>query len=328
MAIESNLPEGLWPELVATAAYLLNRAPTRSLDWKTPFEVATGRKPLVAHLYKVGSRAYASYAYKTNPSDRPRKNKLDSRCHIGYLIGFESHNIYRIWIPSQKRVIRTRDVIFNEEIKYEGHRDKDLGSVLQDDIRLAISEEQQIQSIPEQFANLMSDEMVNRLQQQESMRFEHLNLGENAPDNDVQVEPAVQPEGVAAGNNDDVEYEIPYDHEAPMQGMEHNTEFQHDTEFQTVQQQDLQNTALQAMELLNNVPNTPFEHVSYMLPEHERPPSVDLEPELQRHQKSLRLNFNAVTAMAALQEEAESGLSRRPILLTDLPPEPKKWKDL
>jgi hypothetical protein len=47
-----------------------------------------------------------------------RQNRLDSRCRIGYLVGFEGHNIYRIWIPSRKAVIRTRDVFFNENLKF------------------------------------------------------------------------------------------------------------------------------------------------------------------------------------------------------------------
>lgn len=93
IAIQSGLPEGLWPELLSTAAYLLNRAPSQSLGFKTPMEKATGRQPNIAHLYKPGARAYA---YKTNPKDLPRKMKLDGRCHLGYLVGFEGHNIYRI----------------------------------------------------------------------------------------------------------------------------------------------------------------------------------------------------------------------------------------
>lgn len=124
LALESNLPEGLWPELVSTAAYLLNRTPTKSLNWKTPFEAATGKKPLLSHIYKIGSRAYA---YKTGPKELPKRAKLDTRCHLGYLVGFEGHNIYRIWIPSQRKVIRTRDVRFNEKLKYEKERDLDIG---------------------------------------------------------------------------------------------------------------------------------------------------------------------------------------------------------
>jgi len=34
-------------------------------------------------------------------------NKLDPRAHIRYLIGYDSTNIYRIWIPHTGKVIST-----------------------------------------------------------------------------------------------------------------------------------------------------------------------------------------------------------------------------
>jgi len=47
-----------------------------------------------------------------------RKNKFDSRCRIGYLVGFEGHNIYGIWIPDREAVIRTRDVFLTGNLKF------------------------------------------------------------------------------------------------------------------------------------------------------------------------------------------------------------------
>ena len=41
------------------------------------------------------------------------------RAHIGYLVGYDSTNIYRIWIPSKKTVLSTRDVIFDESRTYD-----------------------------------------------------------------------------------------------------------------------------------------------------------------------------------------------------------------
>jgi hypothetical protein len=38
---------------------------------------------------------------------------------IGYLVGYDSSNIYRIWIPSQIRVIRTKDVTFDHNRFYD-----------------------------------------------------------------------------------------------------------------------------------------------------------------------------------------------------------------
>ena len=36
--VEAHLPEELWPEVYKAAAYLLNRTPSKGLEWKTPFE--------------------------------------------------------------------------------------------------------------------------------------------------------------------------------------------------------------------------------------------------------------------------------------------------
>ena len=69
-------------------------------------------QPNNAHLRIYGCRAYA-LRHKI-----PRTKKLEPRAHIGYLVGYESTNIYRIWIPSESRVVATRDVTFNETLFY------------------------------------------------------------------------------------------------------------------------------------------------------------------------------------------------------------------
>lgn len=81
--IEANLPSNLWPNLVVTVGYLMNRTPTKKLSWKTPFECVYGYKPLLSHLDILGSKVYA---LKRNI---PKLDKLLSRAHIGYLVGWE-----------------------------------------------------------------------------------------------------------------------------------------------------------------------------------------------------------------------------------------------
>ena len=53
---------------------------------------------------------------------RKRLSKLDPRAHIGYLISYNSTNIYRIWILYKDIVISTRDVIFNKKTFFNGKR--------------------------------------------------------------------------------------------------------------------------------------------------------------------------------------------------------------
>lgn len=47
---DAQLGKEFWAEAVATATYLVNRCPTRSVGDKTPEEVWSGRKPNLKHL--------------------------------------------------------------------------------------------------------------------------------------------------------------------------------------------------------------------------------------------------------------------------------------
>ena len=127
LRVEAQLPKNLWPWICESAAYLLNRAPTKKLSYRTPFERATGKLPYLGHLHRIGSKAFALN------KNIPRKDKLEARAHIGYLIGFEGTNIYQVWIPHlkdrQKKIIRVRDVVFKDEL-YKPLEDISLGQVL------------------------------------------------------------------------------------------------------------------------------------------------------------------------------------------------------
>jgi hypothetical protein len=112
MVVAAGLPDFLWPEVHKAAGYILNRTPHKQLDWQTPMGVMRKEKPRIGHLRRYGCRAYALR------HGVPKKDKLQPRAHIGYLVGYDSTNIFRIWIPSLERVIRTRDVIFDEETLY------------------------------------------------------------------------------------------------------------------------------------------------------------------------------------------------------------------
>ncbi|KAH5706327.1 RNA-directed DNA polymerase [Parastagonospora nodorum] len=128
--LDANLPWELWPEITRTAVYLYNRTPNYPNNWKTPYEVfftraaamngiVTGpRKPNQSHLKAYGCKAFAM----TDDTHRgkSRLQRLDPKAWIGYLVGYQSTNIYRIWIPSMAKVISTRDVVFDEETIFNG----------------------------------------------------------------------------------------------------------------------------------------------------------------------------------------------------------------
>jgi hypothetical protein len=130
MRLDANLSWELWPEVTRAAVYLYNRTPNYANNWKTPYEifftrvafsngiVTSLRKPNLAHLKAYGCKAFAM----TDDTHRgkSRLQRLDPKAWIGYLVGYRSSNIYRIWIPSLGKVISTRDVVFDEDSVFDG----------------------------------------------------------------------------------------------------------------------------------------------------------------------------------------------------------------
>ena len=100
MRLAANLPHDLWNEIVNSAVYLRDRTPRKSITWKSPYEKfysytsesASPSKPQLAHLRAYSCRAYAITA-DAQLKQRQRM-KLDPRAHIGYLVGYDSTNIY------------------------------------------------------------------------------------------------------------------------------------------------------------------------------------------------------------------------------------------
>ena len=125
IAIDANLLYDLQLEAYKTAIYLSNITPRESFRQKTPYEVVTRKKLRLAHLYLFGCKAYAL------KNDIPKRQKLQPRALIGYFVGYDSTNIFRIQIPSRTKVIRTRDVQFDHNSFYDPY-DIDIGHAIQE----------------------------------------------------------------------------------------------------------------------------------------------------------------------------------------------------
>jgi len=103
-----NLPRFLWTEALKTAAYILNRVPTKAVS-KTPFELFKGWKPSLQHIRVWGC-----------PSEvriyNPQEKKLDPRTISGHFIGYaEKSKGYRFYCPSLRtRIVESRNAKFLE----------------------------------------------------------------------------------------------------------------------------------------------------------------------------------------------------------------------
>jgi hypothetical protein len=107
------MPARFWGEAVTTAVFLLNRAPTKSLEGKTPYEAYHGRKLSVGFLKTFGCLGFVK-------DKRPGLKKLDDRSTPMVFIGYsEGAKAYRMLDPNSGRVPVSRDVIFDENRGWE-----------------------------------------------------------------------------------------------------------------------------------------------------------------------------------------------------------------
>ena len=108
MLISSDLPKSFWAEALNTATYLRNRSPSTANQGMTAFEALTGLKPNVDNL-----RIFGCIAYIHIPKDERRK--LDSKASKCVFLGYSNESkAYRLFDMVKKKIIVSRDVIFNE----------------------------------------------------------------------------------------------------------------------------------------------------------------------------------------------------------------------
>ena len=114
MLADSKLPHSFWAEALSTAAYLINRSPTKTLSDKTPFEAWYGKKPNVNHLRVFGCSAYIHV-----PKDE--RKKLDPKAKKCIFLGYStSRKGYRLYYQKTSSILHSRDVVFNESSKGYG----------------------------------------------------------------------------------------------------------------------------------------------------------------------------------------------------------------
>jgi len=103
-----GMPAEFWGEAVSTAVYPLNRAPTKSLKGRTPYEAWYNKKPKVHHLRTFGSVVYVK---KVGPGISKLSDRSTKMVFIGYETGTKG---YRVYDPVTKKLHISRDVIFEE----------------------------------------------------------------------------------------------------------------------------------------------------------------------------------------------------------------------
>jgi hypothetical protein len=111
------MPAEFWGEAVSTAVYLLNRAPTKSLQDRTPYEAWYNKKPKVHHLRTFGCVVYVK---KVGPGISKLSDRSTKMVFIGYESGTKD---YRVYDPVAKKLHISRDVIFEEGHAWDWKRE-------------------------------------------------------------------------------------------------------------------------------------------------------------------------------------------------------------
>ncbi|CAM8959850.1 unnamed protein product [Rhodiola kirilowii] len=109
MLARGGINKSFWPEAVNWSIHILNRSPTVAVQNITPQEAWNGGKPDVEYFKIFGCIAFAHIP------DQKRK-KLDDKGEKCIFLGVsEQSKAYKLYNPVTKKIVISRDVIFDEE---------------------------------------------------------------------------------------------------------------------------------------------------------------------------------------------------------------------
>ncbi|KAJ9558659.1 hypothetical protein OSB04_013273 [Centaurea solstitialis] len=106
MMCHSTLPISFRGHALETAAHILNRAPTKSVE-KTPYELWKGKKPNISFLRIWGCEVYVK---------RPTSEKLKPKSDKCFFVGYPRTTVgYYLYNPEENKVFVARNGKFLEE---------------------------------------------------------------------------------------------------------------------------------------------------------------------------------------------------------------------
>ena len=87
---------------------MINRGPSVPMEFRLPEEVWSGKEVKFSHLKVFDCVSYVHF-------DSDARSKLDAKSKICFFIGYSDEKFgYRFWDEQNKKIIRSRNVIFNE----------------------------------------------------------------------------------------------------------------------------------------------------------------------------------------------------------------------
>ncbi|KGO39027.1 Integrase, catalytic core [Penicillium expansum] len=106
---EHELPKYLWGPILQGVNYTQNRLYHSKVEC-TPFEKLFGYQPDLSHLRALGCQCWYMI-----PKER-RQTKLHPHSAEGRFLGYDQRGHYQIYDTSTKKIVISRDVVFNETL--------------------------------------------------------------------------------------------------------------------------------------------------------------------------------------------------------------------
>jgi hypothetical protein len=112
MMMSMNIPKQFWGQAVLRATYLINRMPSRVLDWKSPIEMLKCKNQDVIPFKTFGYVCFVQ-------NNRPNVGKLDPKAVKCVFVGYSAtQKGYVCWSPIERRLFVSLDVTFRELESY------------------------------------------------------------------------------------------------------------------------------------------------------------------------------------------------------------------
>jgi len=113
MLYQANMPKSFWAEAITTAAYLLNRLPSDSING-IPYELWHQRSLTMQDLKSI--KPFGCIVHANVPKKRRKRlGKVDTRSTTGCFVGYtDSTTMHKIWDFERKCFVNSHDLIFEE----------------------------------------------------------------------------------------------------------------------------------------------------------------------------------------------------------------------
>jgi hypothetical protein len=115
---EKKLPKILWEEAMRNVVFVENRMNSSNKEI-SPYQHVHGVAAKVNQLRVFGSKTFA-YHFDV------QRRKLDDRAKVGLLVGYEENSAaYRVFVPDERKIMRSGHVIVCEKERVEGKGNED-----------------------------------------------------------------------------------------------------------------------------------------------------------------------------------------------------------